>query len=75
MPSRLARVEREDAPVVRAEEEPAVGHGHVGAEAVVARLGVVERQPLDRLLDHPRPPALLPARGVERVEEAVVGLK
>ena len=49
-------------PVVRAQVEPAPRHRHVRAEPVVARLRVVEGQPLDRLLDHPHPPALFPAR-------------
>ena len=51
-------IEREHVAVVRAEVEPASGHGHVGAEAVVARLRVVERQALDGLLDHPHAPPL-----------------
>ena len=59
---------------MRSQVQPAPRHRHVGAEPVVARLRVVERQPLDGRLDHPHAPALFPAGDRQLVEESVVGL-
>ena len=61
--------------VVGADVEPASGDRDVRAEAVVAGLRVVERQPLDRLVDELDAPRLPAGRGIQPVEESVVGLE
>src|SRR5262249_7026764 len=74
-PRALLRVNGQELAVVGPEMEPPAGHDHVGAEAVIARLRVVEGQSLDRLRDDTDLPALLARGRGELVELAVVGLE
>src|SRR5262249_21129147 len=66
---------REHAPVVRPDVETVAVHRDVRGETVEERLGIVERQALDRRVIDARFPTQVALLSIECVEIAVIGLE